>query len=309
MKTHTLYILILVAFFGFFGFFPKTQAQTVQNVPTYNPTSLSTPTSSVPTSGAVQNIPTYNPTSLSTPTTSVPISGAVQNIPTYNPNLSTNSNLSTTASTSSSCSGTGLAKIICQMQQLLNSIIPLLIALGVVYFIWGVVTYFINDEEEAKTKGRDRIIYGLIGLVIIIGLWGLVNLVVNTFGIGGQNIPTLSGLTPSQITTSQSACDLSGNPKFQNYLDYVSTCIINNSVIPLIFAVAVVMFVWGVVQFFILNSDEEAKREQGKQYMVWGIVALTVMLCVWGLVGILSSTFGLNKGGSILPQIHPQTSS
>jgi hypothetical protein len=63
------------------------------------------------------------------------------------------------------------------------------------------------------------------------------------------------------------------------------------------------MFIWGVIKFFIINADEEAKREQGKQFMIWGIIALAVMLSVWGLVGILSNTFGLS--GSVLPQVTP----
>jgi len=71
-------------------------------------------------------------------------------------------------------------------------------------------------------------------------------------------------------------------------------------VIPLIFALAVAMFVWGVVQF-VINSSEEAKKEKGKQFMVWGIIALTVMVCVWGLVAILGNTFGVNTG--FIPQV------
>lgn len=37
--------------------------------------------------------------------------------------------------------------------------------------------------------------------------------------------------------------------------------------------------------------------------MIWGIIALAVMLSVWGLVGILGSTF--NIGTSVLPQVTP----
>ena|SRR3989344_6606376 len=80
------------------------------------------------------------------------------------------------------------------------------------------------------------------------------------------------------------------------------TCTISNTVIPLIFAIAVVIFIWGVVQF-ILNSDEEAKRAKGKQFMIWGIIALTVMIGMWGLVGILGNTFDISTNA--LPQIKP----
>ena len=54
-----------------------------------------------------------------------------------------------------------------------------------------------------------------------------------------------------------------------------------------------------------IHADEEAKRAQGKQYMIWGIIALAVMLSIWGLVGVLKNTFGINVGQSILPQVKP----
>lgn len=197
---------------------------------------------------------------------------------------------------SASCSSlNGIGKLICQAQQLLNSVIPVLVSLGVVYFVWGIVQYVIADGEEAKKKGKDRMIYGLIGFAVIVGLWGLVNIIVNTFGLSGVTAPSLAPLTGASGT-----CAMGTN--FQGVLSYV-TCIINNSIIPLIFALATVMFVWGAVNFFIINADEEAKRGQGKQFMIWGIISLAVMLSVWGLVGILTSTFGIN--GNILPQVHP----
>ncbi len=87
-----------------------------------------------------------------------------------------------------------LFTLLCKFGTLLNSVVPVLIALGVVYFAWGVVTYVIAGEDEAKKKGRDMIIYGIIGLAVIIGMWGLVNLLRNTFGLNNsQNfiVPTV----------------------------------------------------------------------------------------------------------------------
>lgn len=83
--------------------------------------------------------------------------------------------------------------LLCTVGRILNAIVPILVALGVVYFIWGVITYVISSDEEAKKKGRDRMIFGIIGLAVIIGMWGLVNILGSTFGVGsGQNTgPTL----------------------------------------------------------------------------------------------------------------------
>lgn len=206
--------------------------------------------------------------------------------------------------TGQTCTAGGLGQVICLTQNILNSLVPLLLALAVVYFVWGVVRFMIADAEEAKTKGKNQIIYGIIGLAVIIGLWGLVNLVTSTFGLtdSSVNVPTL------QVTTTAagagSTCTIPTN--VQTLLGFF-TCIINNSIIPFIFAVAIVMFIWGAVKFFIINADEEAKREQGKQFMIWGIIALAVMISVWGLVGILGSTFGIST--SVLPHVTPPGSS
>jgi hypothetical protein len=188
-----------------------------------------------------------------------------------------------------------IGRFICVFYEILSSIIPVLVLLGVVYFVWGVVQYMIGGGEEAKEKGKDTIIYGLIGLTSIASLWGLVKIVVVTFGldVGIYSSPNFQPLVcPS----------LSGTSQFQDLLGYI-TCLINNSIIPLIFALAVAMLIWGTVKFFIIDADEEAKREEGKQFIIWGIIALAAMLSIWGLVTVLSNTFGVNS--HVIPQVQP----
>lgn|SRR3989344_950338 len=188
--------------------------------------------------------------------------------------------------------------VLVRISALFRVILPLLVALGVVYFVWGVVQYFINDSEEAKKKGKDRIIYGIIGLAVILSVWGLVYLITDFLGIGGQRAPDLTNLV---VTTPPGfACEI--NPKLQGLLDYV-TCIIGKSVVPFIFAIAIVMFIWGAIKFLIIDAGEEKKREEGKQFMLWGIIALAVMISIWGLVSILGNTFGIDP--TFLPKVKP----
>jgi hypothetical protein len=88
-----------------------------------------------------------------------------------------------------------LFDILCRIDGLLSAVVPLIIAIGVIYFIWGVVTYVIASDEEAKKSGRNRIIYGIIGLVVIVGMWGLVRIVGTTFGTNGATtvvLPTIN---------------------------------------------------------------------------------------------------------------------
>lgn len=119
------------------------------------------------------------------------------------------------------------------------------------------------------------------------------------FGTGSGTNSNSSNSSSS--SASVVTCKLSSSPKFQDLVVYVN-CIINLSIIPLFFTIAVAFFVYGVVQYMLANADE-SKRETGKQYMVWGIIALTVMVTMWGLVNILAGTFGLDSG--FIPQVKP----
>lgn len=98
------------------------------------------------------------------------------------------------AGNTSSCTigATGtLMSIICRVGQILNAVVPVLIVLGVVYFIWGVITYVISSDEESKGKGRTMMIYGIIGLAVIVAVWGLVRILTNTFDVNNSGQITL----------------------------------------------------------------------------------------------------------------------
>jgi len=210
------------------------------------------------------------------------------------------------------CSATinNIGDIVCVIGSILNRIIPVLLALGVLFFIWGVVQYMIGGDEEAKKKGKNKIIYGIIGLVVIVGMWGLVNIVVKTFGLNQALTPIDN---PANIinnnlttqTTNSASCftnyQKGGKPKIGDLLNY-ATCVIGTSVIPLLFVLAVASFVWGVVQY-VINDQEEAKKAKGRSFMIWGIIALAVMVSIWGLVGILRNTFGIED---FVPSVHTQ---
>jgi hypothetical protein len=81
--------------------------------------------------------------------------------------------------------------------------------------------------------------------------------------------------------------------------------IINNVLVPLIFALAFLVFIFGVFQYFILGGADAEKRESGKGLMIWGLIGFFVMVSVWGLVNLFVGTFDLNNrtpGGGDLPR-------
>ncbi len=68
---------------------------------------------------------------------------------------------------------------------------------------------------------------------------------------------------------------------------------LNTVVVPVIFALAFLVFVWGVANYFIFSVGDEEKRRAGKQFILWGIIGMVVLFSVWGLVNLLLSTLGL----------------
>jgi len=62
-----------------------------------------------------------------------------------------------------------------------NIAIYILISLSVVYLVWTIVKYFIMEDGEEKHKHLGKIGYALLGLFIILSIWGLVNILVSTF--------------------------------------------------------------------------------------------------------------------------------
>ncbi|MBI2023747.1 hypothetical protein HYT01_04280 [Candidatus Giovannonibacteria bacterium] len=76
------------------------------------------------------------------------------------------------------------------IQTILNAIIPILMIIATIVFLWGVIKYITaGGDEEALSTGRSYMIFGLIGLTVMVAVWGIVTLIVNTFGVGGRAIP------------------------------------------------------------------------------------------------------------------------
>jgi hypothetical protein len=71
-------------------------------------------------------------------------------------------------------------------------LVPTLMAVAFIVFLYGVYKYFIlgADDEKSRTEGRQFVLWGIIGFVVILSVWGLVAIVRNTFGLTTGNNPT-----------------------------------------------------------------------------------------------------------------------
>ncbi len=65
-----------------------------------------------------------------------------------------------------------------------------------------------------------------------------------------------------------------------------------NLTIPIVFGIALIFFFWGMAQF-ILHADDKDAREEGKQRMLWGIVALFVIVSIYGILTFIGNTTGI----------------
>ncbi len=71
-----------------------------------------------------------------------------------------------------------------------------------------------------------------------------------------------------------------------------------NPLILFAFAVAFIVFAWGVFQF-IANETADAQREAGKKKIFWGLFGMFIMFSAYGLIRLVLGTFGIPDPGYI----------
>lgn len=98
--------------------------------------------------------------------------------------------------------------------------------------------------------------------------------------------------------------------------------IINSVLVPVLFAVAFIVFLYGIAQAYIFSVGDPEKVKQGHTLLLWGLIGFVVMISLWGLVNVIANTFGLSGAfapptpssispyGSVVPPggtVQPQT--
>ncbi len=92
-------------------------------------------------------------------------------------------------------------------------------------------------------------------------------------------------------------------PSIQSMLQAVGSIL--SSLVSVAIGLAVVLFLFGVLKY-VNSGDDEGSRADARQLMIWGIVALFVMVSVTGLVQLLSSTTQIDSGGFLpVPTLPP----
>jgi len=73
-----------------------------------------------------------------------------------------------------------------------------------------------------------------------------------------------------------------------------------NPLIVLLFTVALILFIFGMYNFFA-NRDNSEDLDTGKRHMVWGIVGMAIMVSVFGIMNFITSSLGVKN-------VNPETS-
>lgn len=64
-----------------------------------------------------------------------------------------------------------------------------------------------------------------------------------------------------------------------------------NIIIPLIFGVVFLVIVWKIIDAWVINGGDPAKRQEGNQLVVIGVIVFVLMIVTWGIVALLRTAF------------------
>jgi membrane protease YdiL (CAAX protease family) len=110
------------------------------------------------------------------------------------------------------------------------------------------------------------------------------------------------------VSVAQAADPLIGNTCKNASMDSVTgiitwaSCLLMKAIVPFLFMLATAGFIYGLIKFF-LNPDSKDKKEEGKKFILWGLIALFVMTAMWGIVGVFTKTFEVKNEMPQLPTI------
>lgn len=75
--------------------------------------------------------------------------------------------------------------------------------------------------------------------------------------------------------------------------------IINDILIPAVFALTILVFLWGIFRYIFAGEGEEDTRK-ARAIMLWGIIILAIMTSIWGILNLFQNTIleGVSGGGN-----------
>jgi len=83
---------------------------------------------------------------------------------------------------------TTLQTILRTVLDLVQQASPIVAALALLAFFWGLAMYLFNftGKDEDKKKARDLMVYGVLGIFMVVSILGIVVMLQNTFNLDGK---------------------------------------------------------------------------------------------------------------------------
>jgi len=82
---------------------------------------------------------------------------------------------------------------------ILDTLIPILIGLAVLMFIWGIFRYYASDNANTKKEAVKIIGYGVVSIFVMVSLWGLVNFIAYSLRLNINGSGSGNTLPPKNI--------------------------------------------------------------------------------------------------------------
>ena len=67
--------------------------------------------------------------------------------------------------------------------------------------------------------------------------------------------------------------------------------------VPVVFGICLIYFFWGLGQFILNDAGNDKTRQEGKQKIIWGIIALFVFVSIYGILSFIGGALGIAQGG------------
>lgn len=85
------------------------------------------------------------------------------------------------------------------------------------------------------------------------------------------------------------------------YYISASLVFIETVLLPTLFAIALLFFIFNVARYFIFKANDETARSQAKRLALYSIAGFVVLVSIWGIVNVISTGLGLNRMAEVCP--------
>ncbi len=91
--------------------------------------------------------------------------------------------------------GGNLLSILNLVQTIVSRLIPILVAVALIYFIVGLIRFVIAAEGEARDDGKKMMWWGIVALFVIVSIWGIVTYIADILGVSRTTTVTPPGVS------------------------------------------------------------------------------------------------------------------